>query len=480
MKKNKAFEQPSTPIPTRIISNGEYDPIPQTPHQRRVEAAIKDIASIVGREKKMSRRDVLQSTSAIAIGLLSLNKVFGKYFDVDLKDILAVDEANAAVANLQKTIIFDVQTHLVRDDFDHPTLVKFAKWADALGVRNVVEKHAGYDERFRLPHFLREIFIESQTDGALLSGAPFSNGDPLPNDLLYRICDAVNEIAGAKILYANHVINPNIIGWLDAAKSAARIQKPVSWKLFPVGDPLSPTGKPWRLDDRKLIYPFYEFAMKSGIRNITIHKGLTPRHYESKHPEAWRAAQVDDLKQAAKDWPELNFIIFHSAMRAFAGDNFEIDIKRFESSGEILWVSELMKLAEENTAQNIYAEIGTSFASSCISHPRFCAAFIGTLLNGVGPDRILWGTDSVWYGSPQWQIEAFRALRIPEDMILKRKWKVALDASSVEIREKIFSGNALKLFNVSGKKRQPFHSDWIEKTRKKVSKSEHRYYGYYA
>ena len=55
---------------------------------------------------------------------------------------------------------------------------------------------------------------------------------------------------------------------------------------------------------------------------------------------------------------------------------------------------------------NVYAELGTAFANSAVANPRFCAAFLGPLIRGMGADHILWGTDSVWCGSPQWQIEA--------------------------------------------------------------------------
>ena len=65
---------------------------------------------------------------------------------------------------------------------------------------------------------------------------------------------------------------------------------------------------------------------------------------------------------------------------------------------------------------NVFADIGTSFAVSAVTNPRFAAAMMGTLIKGLGHDHVFWGTDSVWYGSPQWQIEAFRRLEIPEDM----------------------------------------------------------------
>ena len=39
---------------------------------------------------------------------------------------------------------------------------------------------------------------------------------------------------------------------------------------------------------------------------------------------------------------------------------------------------------------------------------------IGKLLKHVGEDNVLWGTDSIWYGSPQDQIQAFRTFQIAD------------------------------------------------------------------
>ena len=47
-----------------------------------------------------------------------------------------------------------------------------------------------------------------------------------------------------------------------------------------------------------------------------------------------------------------------------------------------------------------------------MGRPDEAAHVLGKLLVAFGPERILWGTDSIWYGSPQDQIAAFRAFEI--------------------------------------------------------------------
>src|SRR5262249_43696763 len=78
---------------------------------------------------------------------------------------------------------------------------------------------------------------------------------------------------------------------------------------------------------------------------------------------------------------------------------------------------------------------------SAVAHPKFSAALVGTLIKGMGADHIMWGTDSVWYGSPQWQIEAMRRLEIPEDMQKKYGFPALGDANSAT-KQLIFGANA--------------------------------------
>ena len=64
-----------------------------------------------------------------------------------------------------------------------------------------------------------------------------------------------------------------------------------------------------------LHFPFYDKAVKAGINTICIHKGLLPADYQKSWPQAWQYNTVWDVGKAAKDWPKLNFIIYHGGYR---------------------------------------------------------------------------------------------------------------------------------------------------------------------
>ena len=75
----------------------------------------------------------------------------------------------------------------------------------------------------------------------------------------------------------------------------------------------------------------------------------------------------------------------------------------------ISWTTEYASLV--SPFPNTYAELGTTWASSVITFPTVTAYLIGQLLKFMGEDRIVFGSDSVWYGSPQWQIDAMWRFR---------------------------------------------------------------------
>ncbi len=71
-----------TPLPTRLVSNEEFPPLPQTPAQRRVEERILAEAARLAPRLGLSRRAFLRGSGGMATSLLAMNAVFGRFFDV--------------------------------------------------------------------------------------------------------------------------------------------------------------------------------------------------------------------------------------------------------------------------------------------------------------------------------------------------------------------------------------------------------------
>jgi predicted TIM-barrel fold metal-dependent hydrolase len=93
---------------------------------------------------------------------------------------------------------------------------------------------------------------------------------------------------------------------------------------------------------------------------------------------------------------------------------------------------------------------------------------LGKLLLAVGEDRILWGTDSVWYGAPQRLIDAFRAFRIPERM----QEEFGYPALSDVAKAKILGGNAARLYEIDAAATAVMSSrngDWLDEARTELA-----------
>jgi hypothetical protein len=276
----------------------------------------------------------------------------------------------------------------------------------------------------------------------------------LTNDQIAMARASINKISGSRRLLAHSVITPKRAGWMDEVDRCIATVKPDSWKGYTIGDPLFPSKQQsyWRLDDDKLMYPFYEKISKAGINTICIHKGLLPADYEKSWPGVWEYNTVWDVGKAAKDWPKINFVIYHAALRPFLEKPDEA-MAEFDRTGRMQWATDLAEIPAKFGVKNVYGEVGTAFANSAVANPRFAAAFMGTLMRGLGTDRVLWGTDSVWYGSPQWQIEAMRRLEIPADMQKKHGF-APLGAADGPVKTALFTRNAARLYHIDVKTAQ--------------------------
>ena len=438
----------ATPIPTQIVSNGEYLPPAQSDLQKRVEQRILELADVNARRLGLSRRQFMQTGCGMAAAFLAMKEIYGGVFQVDEAEAREPELIQARAQSLAGQFIFDVQTHFVRDDFNHDELLGLGKFASEHW--NPKMKQEGMSlARYKFQNYVKEIYYDSDTNLALLSGAPFD--DPswwlLSNEQIVKARELINDFAGSRRLLAHTVITPKQPGWMDEVDKAIAVYKPDSWKSYTIGDPLAPSKFPWRLDDEQVMYPFYEKAVKAGITTICIHKGLLPPDYEKSFAGVWEYATAWDLGKAAKDWPQMTFVVYHSALRPFL-ELPDQAWNEFESTGRINWATDLAEIPQKFGVTNVYAELGTSFANSAVAHPKFSAALVGTLIKGLGVDHVIWGTDSVWYGSPQWQIEAMRRLEIPDDM-QKKYGFAALGGPNSATKQLIFGGNAARLYGIN-------------------------------
>jgi predicted TIM-barrel fold metal-dependent hydrolase len=437
-----------SPVPTQIVSNGEFNPLPQTPRQKQVEARVVELADASAKRLGVDRRRFLASASGMAAAFLAMNEVYGPLFEVAAAEADDPDRADERAAALAGQFIFDDQVHFVRDDYKFEGLLDLGRFAAKHW--NPALKEMKIDLlRYKFENFIKEVFLDSDTKVALLSGAPFD--DPklwlLSNDQMAQTRELVNRIAGSRRLLCHAVFTPRQDNWLDQVDHAIARLKPDSWKGYTVGDPLTPSRFPYRLDDEKLMYPFYEKIRKAGIKIVCIHKGLLPRDYEKSFKGVWEYAKVDDVPRAAKDWPDLDFVIYHSALRPFT-ELPDAEAAEFEKTGIIRWVSDLAAIPQKFGVKNVYAELGTAFANSAVTNPRLAAGLLGTVIKGMGVDHVVWGTDSVWYGSPQWQIEALRRLEIPEDL-RKRFGYAPLGPADGDVKRAILGENAARMYRLA-------------------------------
>ena len=107
---------------------------------------------------------------------------------------------------------------------------------------------------------------------------------------------------------------------------------------------------------------------------------------------------------------------------------------------------------------NVYAELGSTFGGIVVMSPLLCGHVLGMLIQSLGADHVLWGTDSIWWGTPQWQIEAFRRFTMP-DVLMERFGYTPL---TPDVKNAILGLNAAPLYGIDpGAHRQPIPPDYI-------------------
>ena len=428
------------PIKLDSTSNGEFLPVPLSDSLRAANALASQWAESFARKVNRSRRSFLVSACGAASTLLAFNAAHarekrpGGFFEVSKEAAL---EPQLAAAELgKKEFIFDVQGHFVNPDGawlrtvpeGAKPLSDFPKAACELskdaGERSYL-KCLGGDE------FIKDVFLDSDTDIMVLSFVPSTReGEPLTIEEAIATRDIVDKMQGTKRLMLHGRVNPNQQGDVEDMQRLARLGV-VAFKTY---TQWGPDGKGfWMTDDAGI--GFVEQARRVGVRNICIHKGIPfgQRSYEH--------STCRDIGPIARRFPDVNFLIYHSGY-VVGQDEGAYDPKRTDGIDAL--VTSLLSAGVKPNS-NVYAELGSTWRFLSMRDPTSAAHALGKLFKYVGEDNVLWGTDSIWYGSPQDQIQAFRTFQIAEQLREAHGYPTMTPA----LRAKVFGLNAARPYKLS-------------------------------
>jgi uncharacterized protein len=430
------------PIPTQIVSNEEFYPMSQTEEQVQVEHTIIELSDRNSKRLGISRREFLATTGGLATAFIALNNVFGHFFEVDASEML--EPAAYAEKWPKDQFIFDIQTHHVAAgrQIKVPPLLVYRKVGGLWGNSELANREHKWQDLY-LANYIKEVFLDSDTVMAVITGLPSrtDSDNVLPPAEMIETRTEINGLANSRRIIGHGLFSPDL-GQRNMEEMQQQVEKLKieAWKGYP-GQPLTDGGVGWWMDDEKVAYPAYEYSKKVGIKTICVHKGLPLPEWNIEH------SSPRDVPKAAADFPDLNFLIYHSAFKSPMDAKPAVE-DNFKTKTNIPWVSDLCEARKKNPKMtNVYMELGTTFGMLVITQPMLCAYILGMMLDAFGEDHILWGTDSIWWGSPQWQIEAFRRFQMPDELTKRFGFKPI----TKEIKEKVLGLNAARVYGVDVK-----------------------------
>ena len=428
------------PLPTRLVSNEEFAPLPQTAAQRAVEDRILAEAGRLAPRLGLSRRDFLATSGGMAVSLLAMNAVFGRFFDV-----LPVEAAEPAAFQERTGVpafIFDVQLHYVGAGYDPRDEEAARKGAVSKGALLGLRKSArrlnpklaadrGTMADLSWANMVKEVFLDSETSMGLISTppGPYPQEAVVPPREMTHIRDEINRITQSRRMLAHGLITPQLgqadLDFMDQQAASLKVD---AWKGYTGAAPKG-FDHGWFVDDEKIAYPMLERARKLGVKRVCLHKGLPLGPVaDYNHPR--------DVIKAARDFPDVDFLLYHAGL---------LGVTAAKPSGEVPWTTEFCQMKKKEPGlHNIYMELGSTFGQLVTTNPTACAHLVGQIVDAFGADLVLWGTDSIWYGTPQWQIEAFRRFEIPPALVDSHKYAPLTRT----VKEQIFGLNAARVFGV--------------------------------
>ena len=439
------------PLPAGPVSNGEFVPAGETARDRAVDqlirSSIDDAAARIG----LDRRRFLQGAGAVAASLAVFELAAcsntatsrgasyphksgqgGTFAAPPPQDTEACQQALAGNGEF----IFDVHTHHVI-----PTGPWVQDAPDTVGLALGMVPAACTDnpqlDCVDRASYLHDLFLASDTTVAVLTDLPNSgpSNAPLPfTEALstQQITDGLVHGGASRVLVEN-IISPNVgalNATLDEMTSAVQSGPPAAFKVYTAW---SPTGQGFSLEDPSIGLPTVQHAQDLGVKVFVAHKGLPLVNFDPRfnHPE--------DMVAISRQFPDMNFVIYHAAW-----DPSHIE-GPYDATATIGIDTLLAALDRHNVPpnDNVWVDLAAVWRQ-LLTQPDQAAHALGKLLSRVGQERVMWGTDAIWYGSPEPQIMAMRAFQITSEFQDLYNYPALTD----EVKTNIFGLNAAILFGI--------------------------------
>jgi predicted TIM-barrel fold metal-dependent hydrolase len=441
-------EDPGLPIKLGPCSNAEFDPEPLPPVLRETERLAREACHRNARRTGMSRREFLLSACGAATTLLALDACTraavretkpgttpGGGYEIPDEATTEPDAAHEAVGG--EEFVFDIQGHLLEYDLN-PILNGQDFW------QRFPQKDCGEDDPrvcYSIESFLELMFLRSDTSRLVLSALPiYPEGSPLSPKVMEETRRIAEGLCRDDRVLLHAQALPNVhpsLSALDAMDDLVRRYPIVAWKTFThFPDVFEHNGQGWWLDDHDPTLPrvgeqFIERAVRLGVPRICAHKG-----FSGGSPYA----SPRDIGPAARRHPEANFVVYHSGFEAalpegpYMAATANLGVNRLITS---------MRKAGIGPNENVFAELGSTWWY-VMRYPTQAAHVLGKLLQYVGEDNVVWGTDCLFYGSPQDQIQALRSFRISDEF----QERYGYPELTRRIKNKILGLNGARLYGV--------------------------------
>lgn len=430
----------SVPSLLARLSSDEYIAPVYSQRDKRALRWLNDNAPINARRLGLSIAEYYTSRMGTAAALSAINASTETPF-YELSASASVDREEVTEHFRRSDLVIDVQTHFIAN---HRTGL-----AGATGVHNFIRQVApdlfsgmNPETDLSIAEYLRSIFIESETSLAVLTSAPGTEDiNILSNSEIAATRELVDRLAGTGRLLHHSIVHPNLPGELDRMSEIVSRHRPDGFKVYTLYGNARESGDArngWMLDDEQFGLPFLQRAEELGVNIICAHKGLSGLA---------PTGSPRDIGPAAATFPQLNFLVYHSGYEVpFSDGQQDFGEREYRDSAESQGTDRLIKSLRDAGIEpggNVYAELGSTWYI-LIKRPEEAAHVLGKLLLALGEDNILWGTDSVWYGSAQPLIDAFRAFEIPESYQERYGYPALTEA----IKAKILGLNAARVYGV--------------------------------